>query len=111
MRRFKSTHSILRTVGSALSRLGGKHSGSIAVAIPHCRLIPNERWEVQYSGESCTEKTIDEQTVSDQEIRLAIRYLDPDMNPKAGEAVAFVILVATLSITFALCVLLRLRGL
>jgi hypothetical protein len=55
-------------------------------------------------------KDNDEETVSDQEIWPAIRYLDPDTKTKGNDIVAIVTLTAIFSICLA-CIVLHLRGL
>jgi hypothetical protein len=55
-------------------------------------------------------KDNDEETVSDQEIWSAIRYLDPDTRTKSSNILAIVTLTAIFSICLA-CIVLHLRGL
>ena len=52
-----------------------------------------------------------EETVSDQEIWLAIRYLDPDIERKVTDIAVITTLLALFSIICIVWLLLRLRGL
>lgn len=56
-------------------------------------------------------KRKNEETLLDQEIWRTIRYLDPDMNPKTGDSVTFIILLVVVFAAPVVCILLRLRGL
>jgi hypothetical protein len=53
----------------------------------------------------------EEETVSEREIWLTIRYLDPDTECNASDIALIVTVVAIVSIVCAVGVLLRLRGL
>jgi len=58
-------------------------------------------WEMECGGEYFADKTEDEWGASDKEVRWAIHYLDPDINPRTGEVVVFLILLTILSVAFA----------
>lgn len=56
-------------------------------------------------------KTKEEEAVSEREIWLTIRYLDPGTERNASDVAVIVTVIAIVSIVCAVCVLLRLRGL
>jgi hypothetical protein len=56
-------------------------------------------------------KTGDEETVPDQELWAAIRYLDPDTETKASNIAPMVTSIVIFSICLACIIVLRLRGL
>jgi hypothetical protein len=57
------------------------------------------------------EKERDRETISDQEIWPAIRYLDPDAKKDTSDIAVVITLAGLLCIICIVCVLLHLRGL
>jgi hypothetical protein len=57
------------------------------------------------------QRTADSESISDQEIWFAIRYLDPEISRQPSNVTAFVALLAVIIVLCAICVSLHLRGL
>jgi len=57
------------------------------------------------------EKKTTDETISDHEIWLAIRYLDPETKTKASKIAVASTIFAIFSIICVVCILLHLRGL
>jgi len=66
------------------------------------RAVWRENWQ---------DKTSDQQWISDEEIRLAIRYLDPEVSRKTADATPFIALFAVILTLFAIWFSFHLRGL
>jgi hypothetical protein len=57
------------------------------------------------------QRTAESESISDQEIWFAIRYLDPEISRHPSSVIAFVALFAVIVVLAAICVSLHLRGL
>ena len=57
------------------------------------------------------QRIAESESISDQEIWFAIRYLDPEISNKPSNLTAFIALFAVVVVLAAICISLHLRGL
>ena len=73
--------------------------------------FPLKRSSHAVRKENWQDKTSEQERLSDEEIRLAIRYLDPEVSRKTAEATPFIALFVVVLTLFAIWFSFHVRGL
>jgi hypothetical protein len=74
-------------------------------------MTPAPLWHIECLTPCEWKKAKDGETVSDQEIWLAVRYLDLDIDSKASDIAVILTVFAIFMVVDIVCVLLHFRGL
>ena len=87
------------------------HGGGASSARAASLHFPLKRSSRAVWRENWQDKTFGQERISDEHIRLAIRYLDPEVSRKPPDATPFVALFAVILTLFAIWLSFHLRGL